>query len=333
MEIRNPKSSDPSALNNGGADKGLIRAAAASGFLAFIKLSGFFFTGSLIVFASFLDSAIDLFTSLTNLKIHRMSRQEADQEHPFGHGGFEVVGSLIQGMILFFVGVSIIIESVRRISNGAVHSLSQADMYAGVGALVFAALGGLFIQLYLGRAIKKTHSQGERSLVLLADHAHYAGDVYSNLLSALGLAVAYYTQNPLFDPGFAGLAGLFFLRSAYPIIRKCINDIVHLEVDPTMQQSIAEIILHHDRRIAGVHHLRTRELGPHLFVDFHLVIEGDVSLGVAHLIGESVEGAIKKAIPRADVMVHLDPDDARNVLEWLIRDGKVVMEQRAVVLK
>jgi ferrous-iron efflux pump FieF len=193
----------------------LKRAALASAFLAVVKGIGFAMTGSLIVLASFLDSIVDFLVSATNLKIHQFSRVDADQEHPFGHGGFEVVGSLIQGVVLVFTGISIFIEAARKLGAGSQVLLSPAELIIGISVLVFAALGGFLIQEYLSRQIRKTNASHDRSLILMADNAHYLGDVYSNLLSALGLGIVYYTKITAFDPLFAGISGIFLIKLTF----------------------------------------------------------------------------------------------------------------------
>ncbi len=310
------------------SESALRHAAMASAVLAIVKGAAFAVTGSLLVLASMLDSVVDFLVSVTNLKIHQFSRHDADQEHPFGHGGFEVVGSLIQGIILTFTGAGIILESVRRIGEKNHDLLSSTDIIIGAATLVFSAIGGFLIQSSLSRKLKDTDHLQERSLVLLADNAHYLGDVYSNLLAACGLGIVYLTGIGAFDPIFAGISGIFLVKTAYPIIKKCFYDIVHQEVDPKLQRQIAEIVLRYNHSITGIHHLRTRELGPHLFIDFHLSVRGEISLKEAHEISEEVEGAIKSVIPRADVMIHLDPDSDDDHNDWFLQDSIVVCKLR-----
>jgi ferrous-iron efflux pump FieF len=309
-------------------ESSLMHAALASVLLAGVKGAAFALTGSLIVLASFLDSVVDFLASATNLKIHQFSRADADQQHPFGHGGFEVVGSLVQGVALVFTGIAIFIEGLRRIVSGNPVPLSAHDLILAISVLIFAALSGYGIQAYLSIKIRQSAESHERSLVLMADNAHYLGDAYSNLLSAAGLAIVFFTKITEFDAIFAALSGIFLIKTAYPIIKKCFFDIVHQEADPKFQRQIAEIVLHHDERITGIHHLRTRELGPHLFIDFHLSVAGAISLNSAHEISENAEKAIVSVIPRADIMIHLDPDSDQDHNDWYLQGGLVVGRPR-----
>jgi ferrous-iron efflux pump FieF len=119
-----------------------------------------------------------------------------------------------------------------------------------------------------------------------------------------------------FDTVFALIAGAMLIKTAYPILNKCYQDIVHQEADPELQQKIVDIVLNQDKRITGIHHLRSRELGPYLFVDFHMTIAGDITLADAHDIGDEVEAEILAEIPRADIIIHLDPEIEPEHNDW-----------------
>src|SRR5476651_2046533 len=110
------------------ASKTLVFAAAFSAILAVIKLVGFFYSGSLIVLASFFDSLSDTASSLINNFIYRKSLASADKEHPFGHGGFEVIGALIQGLLIAFFSASVFIESIRKLTSGDYHTIDHESL-------------------------------------------------------------------------------------------------------------------------------------------------------------------------------------------------------------
>ncbi|NRA46701.1 MAG: cation transporter [Oligoflexales bacterium] len=128
------------------ASLALIFAAIVSFFLVIFKGVAFTLTGSMLVLTSLLDSIADSINSLINYYIYKISREKADKEHPFGHGGFEVVGSLIQGMILIFFGLNLLLESYRSIGNPQIDEASVHSLpIAGVMLLGSAAVGVLII--------------------------------------------------------------------------------------------------------------------------------------------------------------------------------------------
>ena len=91
------------------AQNTLLVVAMVSGGLALIKGYAYLLSGSMIVLASFLDSLFDAITSLLNRYINKKSHEAADKEHPFGHGGFEVIGSLIQGLLMVFFAANLLV--------------------------------------------------------------------------------------------------------------------------------------------------------------------------------------------------------------------------------
>lgn len=284
-------------------------AAAISAGLAGVKLAAFFLSGSLLVLASFFDSFADVILSLANSYVQKKARKSPDKEHPFGHGGIEVVSALIQGALLIAFGISLGVEAIQRFSGheSRLFHLTPAGMPAAFGIMLFSALGGWSIQHLLQRAIKKGGDQ-QRSLAMVADQSHYSTDAIANLLSAVGLAAIYFSGIEALDAALGLAGGLVLVWGGVKVLRQSLHDILHSEVNPEIQRKIVTIAKETDSSIQSIHRLRTREMGPTLFVDFHMTLPRSVSLEEAHQLGERVTKRIRDAIPRADVLIHLDPD-------------------------
>lgn len=297
-------------------DKTLRFAAGFSAILALIKLLGFLYSGSLIVLASFFDSIADTMTSSVNNYLYKKSIASADKEHPFGHGGFEVIGALIQGLLITFFSISIFIESARTLFSGTYRSIEADTLPIAIGVMLFSAIGGITIHLYLSLQLKRMEKKRERSLVLLADKAHYSGDVLTNFASAGALFLVYISNLQFLDPLIGCLASLLLAHLAYPILKKSFSDIVHNEAPEEFQQIIVNIVMSVDSHIKGIHLLRSREFGPYLFVDFHMKLPDHLPLKAAHQIGENVELEIRKVFANADIFIHLDPESEPDQKYW-----------------
>nr|HPM41417.1 cation transporter dimerization domain-containing protein [bacterium] len=61
------------------------------------------------------------------------------------------------------------------------------------------------------------------------------------------------------------------------------------------------------RGVIDCHHVRLRYSGPKLFVDIHVLVDGDQSLRSAHELTDEIEEAIMREFPDADVTVHPEP--------------------------
>ena len=289
--------------------KALTLVGITSAILAIMKLIAFVMSGSVVVLASMLDSLSDSVVSIANGLIHKASRRSADQEHPFGHGGIEVLTSLIQGAVLFGFGLLVLGESLQRlIFRRAAERFDRADLPMAFGVMLFAALSGYVIQRHLNKVRSLAEGQGERSLSLKADTAHYEGDAMMNLVTSIGLVIVWFSGVPYFDSIFGAIGSLFLFKSGWPILKHSVAEILHTGADPQHQSRIVEIILKTDPQILGIHRLRVRNLGPALFIDFHMMLPHTIRLEEAHEIGDNVTAGIRQEFPGADVIFHLDPD-------------------------
>ncbi|MDD9950813.1 MAG: cation diffusion facilitator family transporter [Zetaproteobacteria bacterium] len=287
--------------------KALKVAAIGSAFLTIIKFAAFWMTGSVLALSAMYDSLADTFSSAVNHIVYRKSREEADTEHPFGHGGYEVVATLIQGTLIFVLGLSLLREAIERFQNPTLQADEYHALPLAAAILIFSAIGGLLIQFVLLHTIRKLEEKKERSLTLHADLAHYAGDVAVNLFSAVGLCVVYWSKEATWDGLFGLLGAGFLVYTSVPILHKAFRDIMHAEAPAELQQTIVDLVMKVDNRVYGIHELRSRELGPILFVDFHLSVESSISLLEAHHIAEQVQAKIMSELPRANILIHIDP--------------------------
>lgn len=294
----------------------LLHVAAFSVFLSLLKFVAYLQTGSLVVLGNLFDSLSDSLTSFINNYVYKLSREDADREHPFGHGGYEVIASLIQGLVIAFLGLSLFVEVLRKILTGKHDYLAEYNFWFAISCLAFSALASLFINWYISRQIKQVEEANERSLVLLADKYHYTGDVWVNGLGALGLFLVYLTGIKYLDMLMGLVASIMLFSTSLPILKKCFRDIVHNEASPDLQQIIVDIVLKTDKRVKGLHALRSRELGPYLFVDFHLKVSSKMSIVEAHNLSDEVEENIKRILPRSDVLIHLDPETEPDQIPW-----------------
>jgi len=290
------------------SQKALTWAALLSSFLFLIKFITFWISGSLVVLGSAFDSLGDATISFVNRKVNRLSHDEPDSQHPFGHGGFEVVGSLIQGVVLVMLGFNLIMEAVRRVRSERIADVYPDEFMLAAAVLFVSALIGGAISMILARAENKKKGENTRSLSLGSDKAHYSADFFTNLLAALGLIIIHKTGLMWIDALLGAVAGLLTIITGLPILKKCFEDIMHQEASRETQQAIVDTVFSANALVSGIHQLRTRQLGPNLFVDFHMNLPAEMPLEKAHEIGDLVIAKVKEKFPNIDLIVHLDPD-------------------------
>lgn len=285
-------------------------AAIISGFLALAKGFAFVSTGSVVILASFLDSSVDTVLSFVNFRISKLSQETADREHPYGHGGFEVLTSMIQGVLIAGSGFVVLFQSLDRIfAPKSIENLNVDRLPIAFVIMVFSTLSAMLITTILHRSRREVSAKDERSLSLDADYAHYAGDVLQNVVTIVGVGVAWWWDMPAADIVAGFVAGLVLLKASYPLLRESVRDIMNTEFDPKLRDQVQRVISTCGiPEIKGIHRVRTRSLGPNRFIDFHLKLPNELPLIDAHEIGYQIEGLLKQAIPGVDIVIHLDPE-------------------------
>jgi ferrous-iron efflux pump FieF len=285
-------------------------AALISACLAVAKGGAFMWSGSIVVLASFLDSLVDTFLSFLNFKISKWSREQPDPEHPYGHGGFEVMTSLLQGTLIAGSGVVVIFQALdRSFAPKSIEDISIERLPIALMVMAVSTIVAMGISFLLGRAKAQIHSDNRRNLSVEADHAHYAGDVWQNLFVITGLILAWMLKNPWVDVVAGFFAGLVLLWTAYPVLKHSVRDVMNADYDPKLRQRVESIVADCNiPEVKGMHRLRTRSLGPNRFVDFHLKLPNNIPLIEAHEISYRIESVLKESIPGVDVLMHLDPE-------------------------
>ena len=110
----------------------------------------------------------------------------------------------------------------------------------------------------------------------------------------------------LADPLFAVVIAIYILRGSWEVGYTSLNLLMDQELPEVERKRIQKIALGHPA-VLGVHDLRTRSSGSDLFIQFHLDMNGSITLSEAHEISEAVMYNVEEAFPRAQVLIHEDP--------------------------
>ncbi len=274
-------------------------------FLSFAQLVGGFFTQSQALIADGIHTLSDLASDVVVLIAAKMASKDADDDHPYGHGRFETVATVILGMALSGVAVGIGMSAIGRIINP--ERLTQPEPLA----LLFAALAIISKEgLY-----HYTLSVANRidSKMLKANAWHHRSDAISSILVALGVAGSIFLKTPWLDSAAAVLvAGMIFYMGARLVLDSTM-ELVDTALDPENTTEIKRFI----GDIEGVdqmHQLRTRKMGNTVLADVHLQVNSYLSVSEGHFIAENVIQKLRKKFPEMhDITVHIDPEDDETV--------------------
>jgi ferrous-iron efflux pump FieF len=261
------------------------------------KLVAWLATGSLALLTSVVDAAVDLGASTGTVIGVRYAQRPPDREHRFGHGKAEALAAALQAVFLGGSALWLIAKAAGDLITP--HALDHyAIGFAAVGASI-AVTGALV--LFQGHVVRRTKSQA-----ITADRAHYRADVVMNVALVAALLLTKLTGWERFDPLFALGIALYMGWSAWRIARPAIDVLLDRELPAADRQRIKEIVTQ-DVRARAVHDLRTRYGGDRVFVEFHLEIDGTLTIEQGHLIADAAERAVKAAYPLAEVIAHQEP--------------------------
>ncbi len=266
--------------------------------LIIAKAIAWWLSGSVSMLAGLTDSALDGVTSLLNLLAVHYALRPADDDHRYGHGKAESLAGMAQALFIGGSAVLIAFQAYERLHDPQ----PLGAPWLSIGVIVFSLLLTAALLVLQHRVIKQTGSNAVR-----ADSLHYRSDMLLNgsILIALILAgVGFEQLDAWFGLGIAG----YILWSAIQIARESFSVLMDEELPTDVSQHMLELACSVPG-VLGAHDLRTRISGNHWFVQLHLELPGELTLSVAHGISDQAADAIHKAYPRAEVLVHADPQE------------------------
>jgi cation diffusion facilitator family transporter len=267
-----------------------------------VKLVAGVLTGSASVLSEAVHSATDLVASVVAFVAVRRSESPPDESHNYGHGRFENLAGVFEGVILLGVGAAVIYGAADGILNGVKLEL----LGFGIGVMALSAVVNFFVSRWLLRVAHETDSRA-----LEAEGYNLRTDVWGAAGVALGLIAALATGWTVLDPIIAAVIGLVILWTAFRLISGSTRVLLD-ESLPGEELSVVEDVIggevRSDPRIRGYHKLRARKSGPQRHIDFHLQLRAETTLGEAHKISDALEERIRHNLPNSDVLIHLEDD-------------------------
>ncbi len=268
------------------------------------KFIAFLLTDSVSLLSSLMDSTFDALASLVTMLSVIHAATPADEEHRFGHGKIEALAALGQAVFIFGSSAFLCFEAVRRFIDP--QPVERVDI--GIAVMVLSIVLTGFLIAFQQYVIRKTSS-----VAISADHLHYKGDLLMNLSVFAALVLSRYSSWPYFDPLMAVIISAALLYGARAISVESFGILLDKEISDEERQKIMTLVTAHPAA-AAVHDLRTRNTGERIFIEFHLELDGSMTLDRAHDVTEEIEKILYEAFPKSEVLIHQEPaglDDHR----------------------
>ena len=262
--------------------------------LCLLKGFGAFFTGSLAVLSSMIDSLSDILASLITFFAVKISGRPASCDYRYGYGKVEALSALVQAMFIAGSGAFVLYDASRRLALSEV--LQQTDF--GLLVMIISLVLTIALVVFQRYVAKVTKSKA-----ILADSMHYSVDILTNGAIIVTLAVIHVWHINWIDPLMAVIVAGYLLYSAYDLAKDSVPLLLDKELSDDIRQNVLSIIYSHHLH-PEVHDLRTHDLGGVYLFEFHLELDGHLDLTTAHQYTVEIEDMLQKAYPEAQIIVH-----------------------------
>lgn len=259
---------------------------------------------SAAMIADAVHSLSDFITDIIVIMFVRVSSKPADSSHSYGHGKYETLATAIIGLVLLGVAIGIFwggVKDVYAVYNGA--TLQAPGMVAFVATIVSIVFKE---GLYRYTVIK---GQSLQSQAVIANAWHHRSDAFSSIGTLLGIGGAIFlgAKWRVLDPLAAIVVSVFIAKVAMSIMKNSAQELLEHSLPEELETEITQIIL----SVEGVeapHNLRTRRIGNGVAIEFHMRMDGTLSLAAAHQATSVIEQRLKVRFgSNTHVIIHAEP--------------------------
>jgi len=265
-----------------------------------LKTLAWYVTDSVGLLSDAMESFVNLASAIFALIMVTIAQRPADDAHPYGHHKAEYFSSAFEGVLIVAVAIGIIWASVYRLFE------PQPLQELGWGlalSMLSSALNGFLAWVMFSAA--KVH----RSIALEADAKHLVTDVWTSVGVLVGLTGVALTGWIWLDAIAAIGVALNILWEGGHLMWRSSQGLMDEAVEPEVLGEIRKVLADFDHSTIRFDHVMTRRSGQRRFVDLHMHMPADWSLGRAAAIRTSVEQGLMGAVPGLRATIQLLPSN------------------------
>jgi cation diffusion facilitator family transporter len=263
-----------------------------------LKTSAYMITGSVGLLSDAIESFVNLAAAIVALIALTILIRPANDEFTFGFSKVEYFSSGFEGGMILLAAVSIITSALPRLINPV--PLEQVGL--GLAISVIASLINLGVALVLMRAGKRYHS-----ITLEADARHLMTDVWTTGGVLIGIALVSLTGFLRLDPLIAIAVAINILFTGYRLLVRSGRGLMDIALPAEETAEVKSILDAYQPEGISYHSLRSRQSAARKFMVVHLLVPGDWTVRKGHEIAEQIETKVIKAIPRSNIVTHIEP--------------------------
>jgi cation diffusion facilitator family transporter len=274
-----------------------------------LKTGAWWISGSVSLLADALESLVNLAGAMFALAMVIVAARPPDEDHPYGHHKAEYFSSGFEGVLIFVATLAIIWVAVMRLRD------PQPLDAVGLG-IVLSVLSSTLNGVLAWSMLRKAREV--RSMALEGDARHLFTDVWTSAGVVLGLFAVMATGWLWLDPALAIAVALNILREGGSLVWRSASGLMDQAVEPETRAQIDASLARFGSAAVRFDHVVTRRAGQRRFVDLHMHVPADWSLGQAAALRGSVEHALMAEVPGLRASIQLLPSD----VEAAVDDGQ-----------
>lgn len=259
-----------------------------------------YLTSSVAMMSDGFHSFFDGVSNIVGLIGTWIAYHPPDENHPYGHGKYETLFTIIIAAMIFVT----CFEILRRVYSFFIEGYKTTVTWASFVVMLITMGVNIFVTLYESRKGKQLGSS-----FLIADAKHTKSDIFASIAVIISLFFAkmgYYLADPV-----VGIVITFFIaRIGYEILKDASDVLVDTVcLDTTAIKFVVNTI----EGVKGCHDIRTRGSTNCTYLDLHALVGSDLPIEKAHEIADKIEKEIKKEFPSVvDIVVHIEPDSIKH---------------------
>ncbi|SPT61057.1 Ferrous-iron efflux pump FieF [Aerococcus viridans] len=247
------------------------------------------------VFADGLNNFTDSFASIALLVGMILSQRPADQNHRYGHYKIETITTLIMSFVIFYIGITVTIDSTTALINQEYAAPTPINAVVGLSSGVI--MSGVY--WYNNRLGNKLNSPS-----LKASAKDNLSDALTSFATALSVVLSR-TGILWLDGAMAIVVGLIIIKSGYDIFKESafsLSDGFPQE-DLDNYRKIVRMV----PGVRAISDIRCRNYGANVYIDITILVDPEISVQAGHDITEKVESALQQTEDVTAIDVHVEP--------------------------
>ncbi len=264
-----------------------------------LKMGAWWLTGSAALFADALETAVNLAAAIIARVARHVANRPADANHPYGHEKAEFFAAVVEGALIILASFTILTHAFESWR----HPAPIAGPWAGLALTALATLLNAIWAAVLSRTAKQSGST-----VLAAEGRALWMDVVTSIAVIAGVSLAVWTRQGLIDTALAALVAAHVLWSGLRLVSASVGGLMDAAPPAEITDRIRRLVGEHAYGALEAHDLRIRHAGRLTYLEFHLVVPGDLTVSDAHDICDRIESALREDMEHLVITIHVEPE-------------------------